>query len=115
MGFEVEDTEIRLRVSVRLKQDVRKVDHEKSEVGGIGHTLLGVVARNNTLPENPNSLSPHFGKGIVGENQRGYCLWSVRLNSGHPPAGLIGLRVLPLRMPLFLTTGPKSFMIWILN
>ena len=43
MCFEVEYAEIGLRVSVRLKQDVREVHHEKSEVSGIGHTLLSDV------------------------------------------------------------------------
>ena len=43
MCLEVEGAEIGLMVLVRLKQEMREVDHEKSEVGGIGHALLGQV------------------------------------------------------------------------
>jgi hypothetical protein len=32
--------------------------------------LFGIVMSNNTLPENPNTLSPHSGEGIVSVNNQ---------------------------------------------
>ena len=37
--FEVKNTKARIMFSIRLKHDLRKVDHEKREVDGIGNSL----------------------------------------------------------------------------